>query len=195
MRSLYVDRPVIDAFLTGLDEATPCRARLFLVGETTQVYEGWRPWTTFIEFAADVPVAERVWFDEAVKLVAGPLEVDVRDESPEEVIPLPDGFNERARPVHGTLYQRLELFHFDPYSVSFRYLARGDEPDYHLVMAYLEHGWISLDQVEEHLDRLLPRFSFQTIQQDPAEFRRKYKGFLQMSRTVRAGTTHRPTAV
>jgi hypothetical protein len=32
------------------------------------------------------------------------------------------------------------------------------------------------------LDELLPRFTRETIAQDPAEFRRKYRGLLQMWR-------------
>jgi hypothetical protein len=33
---------------------------------------------------------------------------------------------------------------------------------------------------------LLPQFTSETIQQDPAEFRRKYKGLLQMWRAAQA---------
>ena len=89
---------------------------------------------------------------------------------------------------------RLSLFHFDPYSVAFRFLSRGDEPDYHLVLTYLKHGWLKTDEMELKLGALLPRFTAETIQQDPAEFRRKYKGMLQMWRAGQAGRTHRHNA-
>jgi hypothetical protein len=64
-------------------------------------------------------------------------------------------------------------------------------PDYHLVLTFLDHGWLTLEEMESRLTALLPRFSMQTIQQDPAEFRRKYKGLLQMARAVRPGAIHR----
>jgi hypothetical protein len=79
--------------------------------------------------------------------------------------------------------------------VAFRFIARGDEPDYHLVLTYVEHGWITLEEMKARLAALLPRFTAETIQQDPAEFRRKYKGLLQMSEAVRARATHRSTRV
>jgi hypothetical protein len=81
------------------------------------------------------------------------------------------------------------VYHFDPYSVAFRFIARGDEPDYHLVLSFLEHGWIRMDEMDALLSGLLPRFSFETIQQDPAEFRRRYKGLRQMWLAARPQTT------
>jgi len=35
------------------------------------------------------------------------------------------------------------------------------------------------------LDDLLPQFTKESIAQDPAEFRRKYRGLLQMWRSIR----------
>ena len=74
-------------------------------------------------------------------------------------------------------------------------MARGDEPDYHLVLTYLEHGWMTVEEMQERLSALLPRLTAETIQQDPAELRRKYKGLLQMWEAVRPRTTHRSTRV
>lgn len=62
-------------------------------------------------------------------------------------------------------------------------------------LTYVEHGWVTLEEMNERLEALLPRFTSETIQQDPAEFRRKYKGLMQMARAVRPRTTHRTTAV
>ncbi|HWP38266.1 MAG TPA: hypothetical protein VNL18_12010 [Gemmatimonadales bacterium] len=98
-------------------------------------------------------------------------------ESPGDIIPLPSGHESRARAIS---HSSPGLAHFDPYSVSFRLLARGDEPDYHLVLRYLRHGWMTVREMDALLADLLPRFSNETIQQDPAEFRRKYKGLKQM---------------
>jgi hypothetical protein len=119
------------------------------------------------------------------------MDVEVLDEYPGDLIPLPEGYEHRSRPV--ATIGRLEVRHFDPYSAAFRFLARGDEPDYHLVLAYLKHGWIEMDEMNLLLAQLLPHFSMDTIQQDPAEFRRKYKGLLQMAESIEPGTVHRHT--
>jgi hypothetical protein len=203
MSRACVTRDTLVQFVTKLDAAFGRPGRVFLIGESTHVYEGWRPWTRHIEFTADVSVADRSEFARVVAALGADLGVPIVDESPAEVIPLPDGFEDRARsaggpsangsPARPVTY--LTLHHFDPYSVCFRYIARGDEPDYHLVLTYVEHGWVTLDEMNERLAALLPRFTSETIQQDAAEFRRKYKGLMQMARAVRAGTTHRPTAV
>jgi hypothetical protein len=198
-----VTRNTLVQFITRLDAAFGRPGRLFLIGESTFLYERWRAWTRQIEFTADVSMDDRREFSQVVAALRADLGVPIFDESPADVIPLPDGFEDRARPVrdqsaNGSSTRPityLALHHFDPYSVCFRYIARGDEPDYHLVLTYLEHGWVTLEEMNERLEALLTRFTCEVIQQDPAEFRRKYKGLMQMARAVRPGTTHRPTAV
>jgi hypothetical protein len=198
-----VTRDTLLEFITRLDTAFGRRGRLYLIGESTHLYEGWRAWTTQIEFTADVSVGDRREFSRLMAALRTDLGVPIFEESPADVIPLPEGFADRARAARGPSANgssahptaHLALYHFDPYSVCFRYIARGDEPDYHLVLTYVEHGWVTLEELNQRLEVLLPRFTRETIQQDPAEFRRKYKGLMQMARAVRPRTTHRPTTV
>jgi hypothetical protein len=134
----------------------------------------------------------RTAFDSAVEHFKKENQIRIIEESPAEVIPLPDGYPSRRREIqsHGLPSNgNLKLCHFDPYSVAFRYVARGNEQDYQLVLNFLKHGWIIEEKMNELLNELLPRFSFKTIQQDPAEFRRRYKGLLQMWQAQRARAT------
>jgi hypothetical protein len=200
MRHSYVTREKLFDFIHRLDDAFARPGSLYLIGETTQVFEGWREWTTQVEFTAVVPPADQDHFARMLADVKEQFGVNVFDEFPGDVIPLPQGYDQRARPVSSspfdvTVARHLSLYHFDPCSVAFRFVARGDEPDYHLVLVYVERGWLSVDEMDARLADLLPRFSMRTIQQDPAEFRRKYDGLLQMLRAVPARTTHRPTPV
>ena len=195
MTCAYVTRTVLLDFIARLDREFGRPGRLYLVGETTQVFEGWRPWTPRIEFTADVASEDRSAFSRVARGLAEDLGVSAIDEWPGDVIPLPEGHEERTRDAAGAAPTHLALYHFDPYSVAFRFIARGDEPDYHLVLTYLEHGWMTVEEMKERLSALLPRLTAETIQQDPAEFRRKYKGLLQMSEAVRPRTTHRSTRV
>ena len=74
----------------------------------------------------------------------------------------------------------LELRHFDPYSVVLRLIARGDEPDYVAALEYVLHGWVEPARLESLLGEVVPRMTNQTLAQDPAEFRRKFKGLRQL---------------
>ena len=74
----------------------------------------------------------------------------------------------------------LELRHFDPYSVVLRLIARGDEPDYVAALEYVLHEWVEPARLEGLLGEVVPRMTNQTLAQDPAEFRRKFKGLRQL---------------
>lgn len=194
MSSRLVDRQALIGFLAQLDHHCDRPGSVFLVGETSQLFEGWRRWASFIELTleADDALQDGPAYRQALTATQSELELPVVVESPAEVIPLPDGWEARARPAHAST-EWLRVFHFDPYSVSFRFIARGDEPDYQLVLQYLSHGWVTVEAMDNLLESVLPRFMAETIAQDPAEFRRRYKSLLQMWRTVRSGAMHRTT--
>lgn len=170
---------------------------VYLIGETSHVAEGWRDWTTQIEFYADVDASRFEDLQEAVANVSSGRGVIVNNEFPGDLIPLPQGYQNRARDISPEFKpgdMRLLVRHFDPYSVAYRFIARGDEPDYHIVLMYLDKGWITFEEMDDRLEKLLPEFSLETIAQDPAEFRRKYRGLRQMWRKqLRPRTVHRPT--
>lgn len=183
MTRAYLNRAAIDEFLTRLGAAFARPGRLYLVGETTQVYEAWRERTPRLEFAAEIAPDSRAAFAEVIGHLQAQIGIDVFEESPGDVIPLPVGHQARARSIGK--FGELRVDHFDPYSVAFRLIARGDDPDYHAVIAFLQHGWLTVNELNALLADLLPQFTNETIQQDPAEFRRKYKGLLQMWRAAR----------
>jgi len=187
--SRLVTYATLEEFLHRTADAFRGEGVVYLIGETSQVYESWRGWTAQIDLSSST--SDRAAFTSASTDVARSMDVVVLDEYPGDLIPLPEGYEHRSRLV--ATIGKLEVRHFDPYSTAFRYLARGDEPDYHLVLAYLKHGWIEMDEMNLLLAQLLPHFSMDTIQQDPAEFRRKYKGLLQMAESIEPGTVHRHT--
>lgn len=189
---MLTTRDRLREYLTAVVAAFPHPGRLYLIGETSQLFEGWREWVDAVEVAGEVEPEHAGKLSEAIHSVAVRLGVEVIEESPADVIPLPDGYAERAIPILSPAGP-LHLFHFDPYSVAYRFIARGDEPDYHLVLMYLSHGWLHMAEMDSRLEHLLPRFTSETIQQDPAEFRRRYKGLKQMAETVPPRAIHRRT--
>jgi hypothetical protein len=155
-------------------------ARLYLVSRTSHLAEGWRDRVPAFELAGD---AGRADLGEAVRAAGRTLGVDLVWESPADVIPLPVGWEERSRPAmigQGGTGNALELRHFDPYSVVLRLIARGDEPDYVAALEYVLHEWVEPARLESLLGEVVPRMTYQTLAQDPAEFRRKFKGLRQL---------------
>jgi len=166
-------------------------ANLYLVAATSHLAEGWRDVVPRAELAGD-PAARS-----AATAAAARLGAAIVWESPGDVIPLPEGHEARARraPIAAApAATRLTVRHFDPYSVVLRLVARGDEPDYVVALEYLRRGWVEFDRLEALLDEVLPRFTNATLQQDPAEFRRKFRGLRQVWRAAAAAAPASRTA-
>jgi len=175
-------------------------ARLYLVSRTSHLAEGWCDRVPAFELAGDAHLrpgsggqAGGAELGDAVREAGRALGVDLVWESPADVIPLPAGWEERslgaealaqaARPAtieQGGTESALELRHFDPYSVVLRLIARGDEPDYVAALEYVRHDWVEPARLEGLLAEVVPRMTNQTLAQDPAEFRRKFKGLRQL---------------
>ncbi len=174
-------KPTIHEFMAAVEDRLRSPARLYLVGESSLVVEGWREWTDQLVYTAEG--ADLAQLMRTIEAVAAQQGIRLICESPADIIPLPLGYGRRARsweiPESGSPAQ-LTLYHFDPYSTAIRLIARGDEPDYRVALEFLRQGWIQLSELDRQLTELLPQFSAEAIQQDPAEFRRKYKGLRQM---------------
>lgn len=180
------------ALITDLGRALPPLAThpdgaagptiLYLVAATSHLAEGWRERVPRLELAVARGAPSVV--AEAARRVGQTGVVPVVWESPADVIPLPSGWVDRARPVSGALggaSDALTVLHFDPYSVVLRLVTRGDEPDYLAALYYLRNGWIDMRWLERMLDEILPRCTSDTLAQDPAEFRRKFRGLRQVA--------------
>jgi hypothetical protein len=160
----------------------PAPARLYLLGDASHLAAGSRQWAQRLDLAADPDIGNVDALRAGVARAARELGVGIRWEHPGDVIPLPEGAARRMRAT--TLdAASLEVCHFDPVSVVFRLVARGDEDDYRMALDYLAAGWVTMGELEAMLERTLTRFTRETIQQDPAEFRRKFRGLRQMWRS------------
>ena len=165
------------------------RDRLYLVSRTSHLAEGWCDRVPALELAGEAGDAQDLKTSrpqdlaDAVREAAQALGVGVVWESPADIIPLPAKWEERCLPAaigQGDTANALEIRHFDPYSVVLRLIARGDEPDYVAALEYVLHGWVEPARLEGLLSEVVPRMTNQTLAQDPAEFRRKFKGLRQL---------------
>ena len=167
----------LGALIAAVRQSVGAPARLYLVAGTSHLAEGWRDRVARLELAGD-PGIEAV-----VRQAGAGLQVDLTWESPADVIPLPAGSDQRARSVPAEMSgdgAQLEVLHFDPYSVVLRLVARGDEVDYVDALEYMRRGWVEQGTLDTMLAEVLPRFTSDTLAQDPAEFRRKFRGLRQL---------------
>jgi hypothetical protein len=169
-------RPDLSTVVAAARRSAAAPARLYLVSRTSHLAEGWCDNVPELELAGDDSIRD------TVHETARSLGVAVVWESPADVIPLPAAFEERSRPaaIDAEGGGRLEVRHFDPYSVVLRLIARGDEPDYVAALEYVLHGWVEPARLEGLLAEVVPRMTNETLAQDPAEFRRKFKGLRQL---------------
>ncbi len=168
------------ALLAALRHAVLSPARLYLVGATSHLAEGWRMRVASVELAGGAGAA---MLEGRVREAAERLGLAVTWESPADVIPLPGHWEERARVLPHDIAgadAALEIRHFDPYSVVLRLVARGDEPDYVTALDYVRRGWVEPARLEALFLDVVPRFTDATLAQDPAEFRRKFSGLRQL---------------
>jgi len=170
------------ALLTAVRRAVSSPARLYLVGSTSHLAEGWRLRVPSLELAGG-PGGGAAMLEGRVREAADSLGLAVTWESPADVIPLPANWEDRARVSPHDIAgadSALEVRHFDPYSVVLRLVARGDEPDYVAALEYVKRGWVEAARLESLFLDVVPRFTHATLAQDPAEFRRKFSGLRQL---------------
>ena len=88
------DRERIERFLTRLGALTHQPGRIYLVGGTTMVYEGFRATTVDVDLLveADDPTA----IVNAIRSLKDALDINVEFASPRDFIPLPAGWRERS---------------------------------------------------------------------------------------------------
>jgi hypothetical protein len=177
----------LSAIVAAARRSVSAPARLYLVSRTSHLAEGWCDRVPALELAGGAGSDE---LGEAVRKAGRTLGVGVVWESPADVIPLPGGWQERSLATDlsaglsavasAEAENVLDVRHFDPYSVVLRLIARGDEPDYVAALEYVLHDWVEPARLEGLLAEVVPRMTNQTLAQDPAEFRRKFKGLRQL---------------
>ncbi len=146
--------------------------RVYLVGGTTLVYEGFRAQTLDIHLTYEIAEADHAEFMRTLQELKRALAINIEEASPQEFIPLPAGSQERARFVGR--FGQLEIFHFDAYSVALSKIERGQEADFADVLALLKAGWHKFEALQTHFESILPLVGGHSLKADPGEFQRKF---------------------
>lgn len=175
MRPL-VDRPRLTRFLQELGRRVRTPTRLYLVGGSSALVEGWRASTADIDFVAEPESRELL---ECLPDLKNRLDISVEIASPAHFVPEVAGWRHRSTWIeqHG----KLQVYHYDFLSQLLAKIERGHRQDLLDAAEMLR----SLDPAEvwrayERMEADLLRYP--AI--DPGSFRAKVRSFLDTHRGV-----------
>lgn len=177
-----VDQQRIMEFLRQLGEQSRAAGRIYLVGGSTVVFEGYRSRTLDIDLTLETSPAEEERLVRALRELKDKLSVNVELVSPGDFIPLPSGYRERSEFVGR--FGRLDVFHFDLYSTALSKIERGTEQDFADVLALLKARRVEWATLEQCFHEILPRFGAHSLKQDPADFEKKFRALEQKWRAA-----------
>jgi hypothetical protein len=167
-----VDRQRILFFLQHLGQRFRKPGRVYLVGGTTLVFEGFRTQTLDVDLTFDVDERDYGEFIQAVRVLKDELAINVEEASPGDFIPLPEGYQNRAHYVGR--FGNLDVYHFDVYSVALSKIERGRDADFADVTALLEAGWLDFPTLKRYFAEIIPLVGERSLKEDPVEFQRKF---------------------
>lgn len=176
------DRLHIENFLQRLGERFRRPGRIYLVGGTTMVFEGFRDQSLDIDLTFEVSPTDQAAMIQAIRELKEELGVNVEEVSPAEFIPLPSGAKERA--VFVRRFGRLDVFHFDFYSTALSKIARGTEEDLNDVVSLVRAHRIEMQTLEKYHQEIRPRLAAESLKQDPDEFDRKFAAVRRLMEQV-----------
>ncbi len=175
---LPVDRQRIELFLKKLGDRFRRPGRVYLVGGTTMVLEGFRRQSLDIDITYEVSPDDHTAFIQAIRMLKDELGINVEESSPGDFIPLPSGYRERSRFV--ARYGQLDVFHFDLYSTALSKIERGTAEDFSDIVALLQSGQIEMTILETCFAEILPHFATASLKRDPDEFQKKFATLKRM---------------
>ena len=175
-----VNRARIELFLKELGGRYHRPGRVYLVGGTTLVFEGYRQQTLDIDIASEVAPEDHSAFIQVVRELKETLDVNVEEVSPGDFIPLPGGYVDRREFIGR--FGELNVFHFDLYSTALSKIERGRSQDLADVLLLLQARRIDWEQLENFFQEILPRVGTHSLKQDPVEFEKNFRALEGMWR-------------
>ncbi len=171
-----VDRDRISLFLQEVGERYHQPARLYLVGGTSLVFEGYRQRTLDVDLVIEVSIDGHGELIRVLQAISLALDINIEEASPGDFIPLPAGYADRH--IFIGRFGEVDVFHFDFYSTALSKVERGRQQDLADVIALLGNGRIEWARLEALYREILPLMGQHSLRQKPGDFARNF-GALQ----------------
>ena len=167
-----ISRAGVEQFLQGLSRLTRQYSRLYLTGEAALVHLGLRPGTSNdIDMIIETSNEEEM--NLALQRCMQALRVNISFASPEDIVPVPWQWDEKARLI--ATYGSIEVFYFDLPSLALSKIAIGNERELYDVRLLLQHGTVTLDDLDNTYLEVQPRMGKKPYEHiDIPSFARQY---------------------
>lgn len=156
----------IHRFMRALGEAAIADARVYFTGGATAVLHGWRATTIDVDIRI-VPEHDALF--RAIPRLKETLELNVELASPDQFIPVKDGWEDRSPFV--AREGRVSFHHFDLYAQALSKIERGHAQDVEDVREMLWRGLVERDALLAYFEAIAPRL-YRYPALDPVSFRR-----------------------
>ena len=180
-----VNQGTIKRLLTemGMRLRFPCR--LYLVGGTTLVYEGLRAQSKDVDFGFEIENKHDTAFATCIQALKRELDISIELVTPKDFIPLPSGWRDRCRYI--ARFGQMEVFHYDPVSTALSKIERGRLQDMDDIRVLLREGWMTMDDLKDGYENILPRFMSESLKRDPDRFASRFNAFLEYVQSFDSG--------
>ena len=155
----------LHSFMASMGQRIKDSGRIYLTGGATALLHGWREMTVDIDLRAD---PEPAGLFEAIATLKDELEINVELACLSDFIPELPGWRERS-PLIGR-FNRLDFYHYDPYSQALSKLERGHARDLDDVQAMVGAGLVRPERLLSLFQEIEPSLlRYPAI--DPPSFR------------------------
>jgi hypothetical protein len=164
MRAL-ADSDRIHQFMRALGAEAPSAARVYFTGGATAVLHGWRDSTIDVDIRI-VPEHDALF--RAISRLKDQLHINVELASPDQFIPVKDGWEERSPFV--AREGRVSFHHFDLVAQALSKIERGHTQDMEDVREMLARGLVDRDGLLMYFEAIAPAL-YRYPALDPGSFR------------------------
>lgn len=151
MRAL-ADASAIQRFMKALGGSTSADTRVYFTGGATAVLFGWRQSTIDVDIKM---VPERDELFRAIPHLKEELRINVEMASPDNFIPVRDGWSDRSPFIERD--GQVSFHHFDLYAQALSKIERGHEQDLADVEEMIRRGLIASGRILEYFEAIVPK--------------------------------------
>ena len=142
----------VRSFMRAVGREAPLPGRVYFAGGATAVLLGWRETTVDVDIKL-VPEQDAVL--RAIARLKDDLLINVELASPDDFVPVPDGWEDRS-PFVAT-EGRLTFHHFDLFSQALAKIERGHAQDVADVRSMLDRGLVEPGRLRGYFQEIAPR--------------------------------------